>query len=769
MKNINISYDSGKKTFYIFTEHTSYVMGVLADRLVHLYYGARIPNDDISFMAGELRTGWPVDDEGEKVSLMDSLPLEYPTEGSGDYRENALAIRSSDGHRSCDLKYDSYEIVKGKPEISGLPSTKPFDDALTLIIRLTDEALNVEVSLYYSVYGDSDALMRRSVITNRGEHPLWIERVMSACLDIPEAGVVSGYHGAAGVANGCGEPVMDVLTLNGTWAKERHIDRRHIGHGVVSAGSKRGISSHQSNPFFAVMEGKTTDTSGGVYAMNLVYSGDHYLSVEMDPNDRYRMTMGIHPENFSWKLEPGGSFESPEAVIVYSERGIDGMTHVFHDLYRNHLLPEKWKYRERPVIINNWEATYFDFDEKKIFDIASLAAESGIELFVLDDGWFGERHEPKGGLGDWLVNENKLHGGMKKLVDSIHGLGMKFGLWFEPEMVSPESELYRAHPEWALRVNNREISQSRNQYVLDMSRPEVVDYIYGMVSKVIRENGIDYVKWDMNRPLADIGSEGVGSDRQGEIKHRYVMGVYEMQGRLVRDFPELLLENCAGGGSRFDPGMMYFSPQIWCSDNMDPVERLMIQEGTALVYPLSVTGAHVCDCPNHIVGRTTPFETRGAVACQGAFGYELDITKIDPSEVSKIPAQIAMYKKHVSLIQGGDYYRLSSYAANHRMDAYQIVSKDKTKSIVSYVQVMAVPNAKADVIRLKGLDPDKKYDVRYVISESEPTGNESDNILVSAEPEERVLHGSTLMNTGLIMHKPIGDFKAVIVELSARS
>ena len=487
------------------------------------------------------------------------------------------------------------------------------------------------------------------------------------------------------------------------------------------------------------MTNGTDQEQGKVYAMHFVYSGNFMAETELCQFDNLRMTMGINPEEFSWLLEPGEEFQSPEVVMVYSGSGLGEMTRSYHNFYMNHLIRSKFKYEKRPILINNWEATYFDFDTDKLLAIARQAKECGIEMLVMDDGWFGKRNADNCSLGDWKVNTEKITGGLKHLVDEVNKIGLQFGIWFEPEMISPDSDLYRAHPEWAIQICGREATQSRNQYVLDLSRPEVRDYAYECVASILRSANIAYVKWDMNRQLSDMGSTYLPKERQKELFHRYVLGVYELQERLITEFPDLLLENCSGGGARFDPGMLYYSPQIWCSDNTDAVERLMIQEGTALVYPLSVIGAHVSDCPNHSVGRVTPFETRGHVALAGTFGYELDITKIPEEDRALIPEQTATYNRYRHLIQQGDYYRIASYRENHKFDCWALASKDKSEVLVTYVQVLGVPNSHSRKVFLKGFDPSASYRL---------------------EGTEETYTGELLMKGGFLMRDFWGDFKS---------
>ena len=596
---------------------------------------------------------------------------------------------------------------------------------MTLELECRDFLLGLKVILRYSVFADSEAIVRSVELVNEGKEVLYLERILSACVDMDWE-------------NG------DLLTLCGSWARERHMMRRPLAFGKQLVSSSRGESGHQDHPFLAVMKQGTGQEQGEVWAMHFVYSGNFIAEAEVSQFDSLRILMGINPEGFEWVLNPGESFTAPEVVCVYSDQGLGKMTHTFHDLYRNHLIRSPYLHKNRPILINNWEATYFDFNTQKLLEIAREAGKRGIEMLVMDDGWFGKRSMDEGYLGDWKVNEEKLPGGLPFLVEQVNKLGLSFGIWFEPEMVSPNSELYRAHPDWAMQLPGREPTQSRAQYVLDLSRPEVVDYVYESVAAVLRSAPISYVKWDMNRQMTDVGSGFLGREHQGELFHRYVLGVYELQERLNREFPELLLENCSSGGARFDPGMLYYSPQIWCSDDTDAVERLSIQEGTALLYPLGAIGAHVSDCPNHIVGRITPFETRGHVAMAGTFGYELDITKLTEGEKRQIEGQVALYHQFAPLIREGDYYRIASWGENHRYDCWQVVAKDKSEALVTYVQVLAEPNCHSRRICLKGLLPEAKYQV-------EETG--------------KVYTGALLMYGGLLLPRMEGDFMSKMIHL----
>lgn len=720
---MGISFQEENQVFMLQTKQTTYAIGIVEGYVGHIYYGKRIEDRDIKYLLRyEEHPKTPSRNQREKNTFLDTFPMEYPEHGIGDYRESALCIRNISGYRASESLYRSYKIQKGKPKIKGMPATFGSEqDCETLCITCFDSVLNMEVELYYTVFEERDVITRHVEIKNQGKEAFYIESIMSASLDFDDR-------------------EFEMLTLHGSWARERHIQTNSICYGRQNIGSFKGESSHQEHPFLAVMTKGTNQEFGEVYSMNFVYSGNFKAQVEKDQFDSIRMMMGIHPDGFCWKLEPQECFVSPEVVLVYSDTGLGKMTRTYHDFYRNHLIRSPYKDKKRPVLINNWEATYFDFDEQKLLAIAKEAKEVGIEMLVMDDGWFGTRNADNSSLGDWIVNEEKLKGGLKSLVDQVNEIGLQFGIWFEPEMISPNSELFRKHPDWAIQIPKREITQSRAQYVLDLSRKEIVDYIYEAVANVLRSANIAYVKWDMNRQLTTMGSFHLPADRQGELYHRYVLGVYELQERLLSEFPNLLLENCSGGGARFDAGMLYYSPQIWCSDDTDAIERLLIQEGTALIYPISCIGSHVSVCPNHIVGRNTPFETRGHVALCGTFGYELDITKLSKEEKEMVKQQIQDYHRYHDIIRTGDYYRLVSYSNNKYYDSWLIVNKQKTKALLFDVQVLARPNRRSRNLRLKGLDGTRVYKVN-----------------------ERKYSGETLMNAGFLLPAEQGDFKSRVI------
>ncbi len=727
-----ISYNKEKRVFKLDTENTSYCIGVVDKEnfLGHVYYGPRITDDSIDYLMRIFENPFvPSQNERDRGSFLDSFPTEYAGSFLGDFREGSIQVRDKNGHEAVQLTYRSHEIIVGKPELKGLPSTFPGKDHVeTLAVKMADDTIGLEAVLYYSVFEKEDCIVRSITVKNTFDAPIHLTKIMSMTMDMDSED-------------------FELLTLYGSWARERQIDIRPLGYGKTSVGSIRGESSHQEHPFMALVEKNATQDVGRVYGFSFVYSGNFLAQAQKSQFDSVRIMMGIHPDCFDFELKSGDEFVAPEVVMTFSASGLGQMTRNYHDMYREHLIRSPYKDRTRPVLINNWEATYFDFDTDKLLDIARQAKSCGIEMLVMDDGWFGQRNDDNSSLGDWQVNEDKIKGGLKYLVDEVNKIGLKFGIWMEPEMISPDSDLYRAHPDWAIALPNRTPSKSRNQYVLDLTRPEVVEYVYGCISSVLKSANIEYLKWDMNRQITDPGSLYLGKENQGELCHRFVLAVYELQERLVTDFPDLLLENCSGGGARFDPGMLYYSPQIWCSDDTDAIERLKIQEGTALIYPLSTMGAHVSDCPNHTVGRTTPFKTRGDVALLGTFGYELDVTKISPDDVSMIPAQIENFHKYNDLVRNGDYYRIASFRENNVFDCVQIVSKDKKESLVVFVQVLGRPNCHSRNLRLKGLDPKRVY-------------------RVEAENEEIIrLHGDTLMNAGLMIANPWGDNVSIIIHI----
>jgi len=727
---MNISYHEQARGFHLYTPHSSYLISLVEEPAfpAHAYYGRRVPDSNMHHLLRLPSNRPPFEKSGNQTGFLNELPAEYPGHGLGDQRESCLRVETQEGYRACQLIYKSHQIYAGKPELPGLPAAYGGeDDCSTLELICQDPALGLEVHLLYTAFTALDVICRSARIVNHSDKPLWLTSALSACLDMDNRN-------------------FDILTLHGSWAYERMIQRRPLGWGKQGVSSACGISSHREQPFLALLEHDANQEHGQVYAMNLVYSGNFLAQAEMTQQETLRAVIGIHPEDFKWKLAPGEAFQTPEAVLVYSCRGLDGMTQTFHDLYRKHLIRGPWRDKPRPSLVNNWEATYFDFDTEKLLEIARTAAGRGIEMLVLDDGWFGRRNTDDNSLGDWTVNEEKLPGGLKYLADQINALGMKFGLWVEPEMVSPDSNLYRAHPDYALQIPGRRPMQARNQLVLDLSRREVRECVYAQLKAVLSSANIEYVKWDMNRTLSDAASFCLDADRQGELFHRYVLGVYELQGRLLADFPQLLLENCCSGGGRFDPGMLYYSPQIWTSDNTEAVDRLRIQEGTALIYPLSAMGAHVAACPSHTNGRSTPFATRGLVSLPGCFGYELDLTRLTEEELAMIPGQLEDYRKYGPVFHDGDYYRLASYGENGEYDAVMAVSKDKKTAVLDYIHVMSRQRRRDVLLALRGLEEQTFY-------RSSETGE--------------IRSGAAWMYGGMVMPNMKGDFTGKLIVLEA--
>ncbi len=723
--NGNVSYHEDIKMFSLTAKDTSYVLGVLDDGyIIHGYFGKKIPDDDLTYLLRLTENPWTLKTNlRDKGTFMDAAAFEYPCHGTGDYREPCLMVMDNEGMTTCDIRYVSHKIYKGKPALEGLPATFANEnEAETLELNCIDKHTGLEVVLVYTAFEDLNVITRSVRLKNAGNAPLNVKRVLSACVDFDN----DGY---------------DLITLNGSWARERVLERSKLHHGKQGIDSVKGESSHQNNPFMALVSHNADEDTGEAYGFNFVYSGNFFAQAEVTQHKFTRAVMGINHFDFNWLLEPGEAFTAPEVVMVYSCEGIGGMSRTFHDLYRQHLIRGEYKDKRRPILINNWEATYFNFDTEKLIDIAKQASKLGIEMIVMDDGWFGHRDSDNSSLGDWFVYEKKIKGGLKHLVDEVNKLGMKFGIWFEPEMISPDSELYKAHPEWAIQIRGRELTMSREQYVLDYSNKEVRDYIYGLMKNILDSANIEYIKWDMNRQLTEVGSTTLPKERQRELWHRYVLGVYDMMNRLTTDYPHILLENCSGGGARFDPGMLYYSPQIWCSDDTDAIERLKIQHGTSICYPASAMGAHVSDCPNHTVGRSTPFSTRGNVAMVGTFGYELDVTKIPQEDRDAIPAQIAEFNKYNPIIRTGDQYRIGNIFEDNMWDAWIFVAKDKSEAVFTFVQVLGRPNYRNRRVKLKGLDPNSMY-----------------KNMKSGE----IHSGAALMNAGIFVEL-YGDFASEVI------
>lgn len=691
---MSIFFDTTQSTFHLQSRSTSYVIQLMkSTHLVHLYWGPRLQGTSIGSLLQQIERASfsPNYHADDRTFSFDTLPQEYPGYGRGDYGEPAFEAKHSNGTTVNDLHYVSHAITAGKPTLEGLPATyvEQEQEADTLEIVLRDELTGLEAVVSYTVFNELNAITRSVKFRNDGATTLHIQRALSSSVDLAD----DEYR---------------MMQLSGAWTRERHVHYRTLAPGLQRIESKRGSSSHQQNPFIALLGKDANEDKGQVYGMSLVYSGNFVAQVEVDQFHTTRMQIGLSPFDFEWKLEAGDTFQTPEAVLVHSSEGLGGMSRTYHKLYRTRLSRGEHRDQVRPILINNWEATYFNFDAPKIKSIAAAGKELGIELFVLDDGWFGHRDDDRTSLGDWVEDRRKLPEGLGKLAKEITATGMQFGLWFEPEMVSPDSDLYRAHPDWCLHVPDRSRTMGREQLILDLSRQDVCDYIVESVSAVLSSAPITYVKWDMNRNMSEIGSALLPADRQRETAHRYMLGLYSVLEKITSTFPHILFESCSGGGGRFDPGMLYYMPQTWTSDDTDAVERLKIQYGTSMVYPASAMGAHVSDVPNHQVGRMTSFTTRGHVAMSGNFGYELDLTKLTDTEKQEVKEQVAQYKELRELIQFGEFYRLlSPFESN--ITSWMFVSEDQQEAFAGYFQVLSVPNGPLRRLKLKGLDPHRRY------------------------------------------------------------
>lgn len=735
-----IIYHEKSQEFHVYNNDISYIIQILRNnQLGNLYFGKRV-NDRESFR--HLLRGKPrslaayVYEDDPSFSLQHTMQ-EYPSYGTTDFHYPSFEIKQINGSKISCFEYQSHKSYLGKNGLPGLPSTyvQAPQEVETLEIILYDNVTDTQMHLYYSIFRDYPVMTRSVRIEHKGDTPIVIERLMSASIDLPDK-------------------EFDMLHLAGAWSRERYIKSRRLETGIQGIYSMRGISSAEYNPFIALKRYNTDEFSGEAYGFSLIYSGNHLEQVEVDTFDMTRVMLGIHPDTFEWELQKGEMFQAPEAVMVYSDKGLNKMSQTFHKLYRRHLARGHWRDLARPVLINNWEATEMDFTEEKILSIAKAGKELGMELFVLDDGWFGRRDNDKAGLGDWyVVNFEKLPGGITGLADKVETMGMKFGLWFEPEMVNKDSDLYRAHPDWIISTPARSCSPSRNQYVLDFSRLEVVDYIYKLLEKVLNEAKISYVKWDMNRYITECYSKDKTAKNQGKVFHQYILGVYELYTRLTARFPHILFESCSSGGARFDPGILSFAPQTWTSDDTDAIERLKIQYGTSMVYPLSSMGAHVSVSPNIQIGRSTPIETRANVAFFGVFGYELDLTALTDEEKEKVKSHVAFYKEHRDLILNGTFYRLLSPFENN-VTAWIVVSEDQTEALAGYYKVLNCVNEGWNRLKLVGLDNNKKYII-------------NNNQMISCFGDELMNIGIVIDDKELCNHS--SDFSSIIYYLREKA
>ena len=726
---MGIVYSKADRTFTIQTKNTTYQMQVDPyGFLLHLYYGKKTDGSCMDYLLTYYDRGFsgnPFDAGDDRTYSMDALPQEYPSYGTGDYRSTALIVENADGSTACDLRYRSHHIFNGKYKIPGLPAVYADEtESQTLEIVMEDAVTGVEVTLQYGVLPDYDVITRSEKIVYRGEGKICIRKAQSACLDF-----VQGKY--------------DLLTFYGRHAMERTMQREPVTHGSHVIGSVRGTSSHQYNPMMILADEHTTDQYGNCYAMSFVYSGNFKGETLKDQFGQTRALMGLQDEMFSYPLAEGETFYTPEVLLTFSGSGMNLLSQNLHRCIRQHICRGKYKESVRPVLVNSWEASYFDFDGDTLYELAKEAKHAGIDMLVLDDGWFGKRDDDNSGLGDWFVNEKKLGGTLGDLIKKINDLGVKFGIWVEPEMISEDSDLYREHPDWALTIPGRNPVHARNQLVLDFSRKEVVDHIFDQICKVLDQGNIEYVKWDMNRSLMDVFSRG--TEDQGRVMYDYVLGLYDFLERIVTRYPDLLIEGCSGGGGRFDAGMMYYTPQIWCSDNTDALDRLQIQYGTSFGYPVSAVGSHVSAVPNHQTGRITSLHTRGVVAMAGTFGYELNLGKLSEEEKQEIRLQVEEYRKFAPLIQTGLYYRLSD-PAREEYAAWAFVSEDQKEVLLNVVLQEIHGNMTVNYVKLQGL----KCSAIYRDTE---TG--------------KIYNGAALMEAGIPMPVEMGEFKAYQMHLIA--
>ena len=737
-----IIYNEKTREFHLYNQEISYIIKILDnDQPGQLYYGKRLTyREDFSHLFEyAMRDMSPYAFEGNSTFSLENIKQEYPTFGCGDMRFPAYEIERENGSHVVEFVYKEHKIYNGKPKLEGLPATyvESDDEAQTLELVLEDTSINTRIVLLYTIYEAFPVIARSVRFECDSDEKITLLSAMSACVDLPDKD-------------------YEMIDLAGVWARERHVRRHKLDYGIQSIYSMRGCSSYQFNPFLALARENADEFQGQVYGFSLVYSGNFLAQTEVDNYDTARVLMGIHPNGFKWTLEKGESFQTPEMVMVYSEAGLNGMSQTFHKLYRTRLARGTWRDKVRPILINSWEAFYFDFDAPKLLGLADVAADLGMELFVLDDGWFGKRDDSTSSLGDWYPNEEKLKGTLKELAEKINAKGLKFGLWIEPEMTNKDSDLYRAHPDWILAEQGKRICHSRTQYVLDFSKKEVREYIGDMLENLLAEVPVSYIKWDMNRTFSEVFSNGNDREYQGKVCHKYILGVYELYERLTSRFPHVLFESCASGGARFDPGMLYYAPQGWTSDDTDAIERLKIQYGTSMVYPVSCMGSHVSASPNHQTNRVTPLETRADVAYFGTFGYELDLLKLGEEDKAEIRRQIAFMKEKRDLIQKGTFYRLKSPFEGNET-AWMIVSEDQKKALVGYYRVMQPVNVGFKRLKLKGLKEDTCYKV---------SGYDYD------------CYGDELMQVGMILSDSAsgvwkkgvndkGDFQAEVFEIVA--
>ena len=719
------------RLFTLQTKDSSYQM--FADDknvLLHLYYGEKIGEENLSGLIFCTDMGFAGNPEeagiNRKYSL-DALPQEIPGSGVGDFRDDMIEIRHADGSFAADFRFDSFEILDYSYAIPGMPALYDTEEEKgeTLVITMTEKASDIVLKLFYGVFEKENVITRAARLENHGETAIELEKMLSFSMDL----MYENY---------------EMIYFSGRHAMERTAERIPVQHAKVEIGSTRGTSSHHYNPAVILCEEGAGETHGSCIGACLVYSGNFVAAAQKDQKNQTRFQMGIHPTKFCFHLEKGEAFDTPQAILSYSGTGLTKLSQQYHEIIREHICRGAYKHAKRPILINNWEATYFDFNEEKILKIAEQAQKLGIEMLVLDDGWFGKREDDNSGLGDWFVNEKKMNGSMAQLAEKIHRMGMKFGLWFEPEMISEDSDLYRAHPDWAFAIPGRVPNHSRNQLVLDMTREDVREYLLERLTTIVHDAKIDYVKWDMNRSVCDVYSHVAAQNRNGELYHRYVLGVYDLLERFLAACPDLLLEGCSGGGGRYDAGMMYYSPQIWCSDNTDAINRLSIQYGSSFFYPISTVGSHVSVCPNHQTGRVTPFRTRGDVALAGSFGYEMDLNKISEEEKEMVKEQVAAMHEYYELTHEGLYYRLTGLKKQDFM-AWEFVAKDQSRALLTIVKTDAEGNMLPVHTKVCGLAEDKLY-------------------RCSLDQEVRL--GRTWNRAGLTLHQVLEEYESIRVEFT---
>ncbi|MCQ2491531.1 MAG: alpha-galactosidase [Lachnospiraceae bacterium] len=723
---MSIRYLEQTKTFMLDTKSTTYQMKVdHLGYLMHTYYGETISDDDLSYLyipADRGFSGNPYEAETDRTYSLDTLPQEFSSNGVGDCRKTSIEVLNADGSVAFAGTYKAHNIYTGKNKLEGLPSTFPGSEEVeTLEITLEDAITNLQVILSYSVFEDEDVITRSVKVVNASTSAVKLNKIMSATIDFLHSD-------------------FDFIHFDGRHVMERNLTRTPVAYGVNSIESVRGTSSHQHNPFAILCDPKADEDHGDCYGFAFVYSGNFLCEVEKDQFSKTRISMGINPRNFCYLLGAGEEFQAPEVVMSFSANGFAKLSHQYHDMFRGHLITSKFVDQPRPVVINSWEAAYFDFDEDKLLHIAESSVDMGVDMFVLDDGWFGKRDNDLSGLGDWFVNTKKVKSGISGFADKINALGLKFGLWVEPEMVSEDSDLYRAHPDWAIKIKGRRPTRARHQLLLDFSRKDVCDYIIDALNTIIDSANIDYIKWDFNRNLTDVWSHALPAEQQGEVFHRYVLGLYRVFDEVILTHPDIIFCGCSGGGGRFDAGILYYSPQIWTSDNTDAINRLSIQYGTSFAYPVNTMEAHVSVCPNHQTFRTTPIDTRGIVAMGGVLGYEFDSTKLTPAEKEVCKTQIGIYKKDYDVIGNGDYYRLTAPDDNNHFMGWQFVSKDGKKAIASVVITEYEPNGAQRFLRLKGLEADAIY---YI------------------EELERKVSGRVLMKAGIPLSLILFQYDAI--------